>query len=120
MRVPKGSRDSTRLARTRGHFRQHITMGSMVLLFLAALLGGALNAVAGGGSFLVFPALVVSGVPPINANATSTVALWPGTAASVGAYRRELLQHGRGFVAMMGGISLVGGLLGAVLLLRTP
>jgi len=95
-------------------------IGSMLLLFVAALVGGALNAVAGGGSFLTFPSLVVTGVPPIDANATSTVALWPGTAASVGAYRRELLRQRRDFIAAMAAISLVGGLIGAVLLVRTP
>lgn len=96
-----------------------MTVGSMVLLFLAALVGGAINSVAGGGSFVSFPSLVVSGVPLVTANATSTVALWPGSASSVGAYRRELAQHSRGFVIVMGVISLVGGLLGATLLLRT-
>jgi uncharacterized protein len=97
-----------------------VPLGSIALLFVAALVGGALNAVAGGGSFLVFPALVVTGVPPINANATNTIALWPGVVASVGAYRRELAQQRRSFVMVMGGISLIGGLIGAVLLLKTP
>ena len=89
-----------------------------VLLFVAALLGGAINSVAGGGSFLTFPALILSGVPPIHANATSTVALWPGSVASVGAYRRELrtIEHALLFSL----VSLVGGALGAIVLLRTP
>lgn len=89
-----------------------------IALFVSAALGGGLNSVAGGGSFLTFPTLIVSGVAPIRANATSTVALWPGSLASIGAYRRELgaVRH----VRMLSGISLVGGLLGAVLLLRTP
>jgi uncharacterized membrane protein YfcA len=88
------------------------------VLFASAVLGGGLNSVAGGGSFLTFPALIVSGVAPIKANATSTVALWPGSLASAGAYRRELssVRYGK----LLSGISLVGGLLGAVLLLRTP
>ena len=51
--------------------------------------GGVLNSVAGGGGFIAFPALLFTGVNPINANATNTVALWPGTLASVGAYLRE-------------------------------
>jgi uncharacterized protein len=97
-----------------------MSLPTIALLFVAAVLGGALNSVAGGGSFLSFPSLVVSGVPPINANATSTVALWPGSAASVGAYRRELSKHDRPFVFWMSAISLIGGILGAVLLLRTP
>jgi hypothetical protein len=89
-----------------------------VVLFASAVVGGGLNSVAGGGSFLTFPALIVSGVAPIKANATSTVALWPGSLASVGAYRRELasIRHGK----LLSVISLVGGLLGALLLLRTP
>jgi uncharacterized membrane protein YfcA len=88
------------------------------VLFGSAVLGGALNSVAGGGSFLTFPALVVTGVAPVRANATSTVALWPGSVASVRAYRRELggLEH----VRILSAISFVGGLLGAVVLLRTP
>jgi len=60
------------------------------LLFVAAVVAGTLNSVAGGGGFIAFPSLIFTGMPPINANATNTVALWPGTMASVGAYRREL------------------------------
>jgi uncharacterized protein len=93
---------------------------TVILLFVAAFLGGALNSVAGGGSFLSFPSLIFAGVPPINANATSTVALWPGSLASVFAYREELGRHDRGFVVALGLISLVGGVLGSLLLLRTP
>ncbi len=90
----------------------------MGMLFGAALIAGGLNAVAGGGSFIAFPALMLVGVPPISANATSAVALWPGNAASVGAYRRELAGQGRALLSF-GLLSLVGGLLGALLLLRT-
>src|SRR5256714_15317820 len=61
-------------------------------LFCAAFVGGLLNSVAGGGGFVCFPTLLFTGVPPINANATNTVALWPGTVASVAAYRRSLLE----------------------------
>jgi uncharacterized membrane protein YfcA len=90
----------------------------LATLFLAAAAGGAINSVAGGGSFISFPALVLAGVPPISANATNTTALWPGTVASVGAYRRELASQRSG-ILLFSGISLAGGLLGAVLLLRT-
>lgn len=90
----------------------------LVVLFLAAAAAGAINSVAGGGSFISFPALVLAGVPPIAANATNTVALWPGVVASVGAYRRELAVQRRG-LALFSAISLAGGLLGALLLLRT-
>jgi len=89
-----------------------------VALFIAALLAGALNSVAGGGSFISFPALIVTGVPPIQANATNTVALWPGSLASVAAYRRELRSVR--YVALLSVTSIVGGVLGAYLLLHTP
>ena len=89
-----------------------------ILLFLAAVLGGALNSVAGGGSFFTFPALILMGMPPINANATNTVVLWPGSLASVGAYRKELITEKRRLM-VYGGVSLLGGALGAVLLLHT-
>ena len=88
------------------------------LLFLAAVLSGALNSVAGGGSFISFPALIFTGVPATFANATSTVALWPGSVASAGAYRDHLGDRRRHLLAV--GVSLIGGILGAVLLIRTP
>ncbi len=90
----------------------------LTLLFLAALAAGVINSVAGGGSFISFPALVVAGVPAISANATNTVALWPGVLASVGAYRRELAQQRQG-VVLFSLISLSGGLVGALILLQT-
>ena len=90
-----------------------------LILFFAAVLGGALNSVAGGGSFITFPSLIFSGVPPIQANATSTVALWPGSLASVGAYRKEIAKQNRVLMLVLVGTSLIGGILGAVLLLRT-
>ncbi len=90
------------------------------LLFIAAILGGTLNSVAGGGSFIGFPALIFTGVPPINANATNTVALWPGSVASMRAYRKELAEQDRKLLLVLGGTSLVGGVFGAILLLRTP
>lgn len=97
-----------------------MTTLSLVLLFLAAILGGTLNAVAGGGSFITFPSLIFGGVGAINANATSTVALWPGTLASLWAYRKELATQQRGFLFVLSGTSLIGGILGALLLLNTP
>jgi uncharacterized membrane protein YfcA len=92
----------------------------ILLLFAAAFLGGALNSVAGGGSFISFPALVSVGVPSINANATNTMALWPGSLASVGAYRAELARQDRRLVIFLSLTSLLGGLSGAEILLRTP
>jgi uncharacterized membrane protein YfcA len=97
-----------------------VTAPTIILLFVAALAGGTLNSVAGGGSFLSFPALIVSGVPAIPANATSTVALWPGAAASVGAYRREFAKVNRRLVITLTVCSVIGGVAGAELLLHTP
>ncbi len=59
------------------------------LLFGTAFVAGGLNAVAGGGSFITFPALIFTGVSPIAANATNTTAMWVASLASVGAYRRD-------------------------------
>lgn len=89
-----------------------------VLLFLAAFVGGALNAVAGGGSFLTLPALLYTGVSPVSANATSTFAMWPASLASAFAYRGEIARM-RGVMLRLGAISLIGGLLGGLLLVRT-
>jgi uncharacterized membrane protein YfcA len=91
----------------------------IILLFAAAAIAGALNSVAGGGSFISFPMLVATGIPSIQANATNTVALWPGSAASVGAYRDELNTQRRVLVPLCT-ISVIGGLLGAIVLLNTP
>lgn len=97
-----------------------MSLSTVLLLFLVAVIGGTLNAVAGGGSFFTFPALIFAGVPPIPANATSTVALWPGSMASVGAYRRELKVLERRLLIVLVITSLIGGVLGAILLLITP
>lgn len=95
-----------------------MTLGTGALLFFAAAIGGAVNSVAGGGTFVAFPALLFAGVAPVPANATNTIALWPGSVASTVAYRRELAQvHGE--ILALGGASLLGGLAGSVLLLRT-
>ncbi len=91
-----------------------------IVLFSTAVLAGALNSVAGGGSFFSFPALVLAGIPPINANATNTVALWPGTIASTGAYRREFSGKGARVLAPLIVTGLIGGLIGALVLLKTP
>jgi len=91
-----------------------------VVLFLAALAAGAINSVAGGGSFLTFPSLLLVGIPPINANATSTVALWPGQPASVWAYRREIRDLPRRTFIPLTVTGIVGGIAGAYVLLITP
>lgn len=96
-----------------------LTPGTTIFLFAAGALGGALNSVAGGGSFIAFPALLFSGVPPIPANATNTIALWTGAAASGGAYRKRLDIARRVMIPLLT-VSLIGGVAGAILLLKTP
>ncbi len=91
----------------------------LIWLAVAAFLGGALNAVAGGGSFLLFPALLGAGIPPVQANATNTVALWPGQLTSIAAYRQDVRKHLR-LAILMGLGGFVGGTVGAIVLLRTP
>jgi uncharacterized membrane protein YfcA len=90
-----------------------------LLVFGSAFGAGMINSVAGGGTLLSFPALIWLGVPSIAANATSTVALWPGSLGSVWGYRRELRDAERSLWALAVP-SLAGGLLGAFLLSRTP
>lgn len=91
------------------------------VLIAAAIVGGAQNAIAGGGSFLTFPALVFVGLGSIEANATSTVALWPGALASAFGFRKELRVAGsRPLNLALCGTSFVGGVLGAWLLVMTP
>lgn len=95
-------------------------MHHSVLLAAAGLLAGAMNAVAGGGSFVSFPAMVAVGLPPVIANASSTVAVFPGTVASTFAYRRDF-PHVTGLnLRVMVPVSMAGGLVGAGLMLATP
>src|SRR5215467_6561400 len=95
-------------------------MSSYLLLIAAALCAGLMNSVAGGGSFLTFPALVFTGVPPIIANASSTVALFPGALASAWGYRDDFQSfHGVSLKSVLG-VSILGGTGGALLLLYTP
>jgi uncharacterized protein len=88
----------------------------VVLLLVASVAAGALNAVAGGGTFFTFSALVATGVPAIAANATSSAAVWPGSVAGLAAYRDEMRDHGKRLLAL-GIVSLLGGVLGAWALL---
>lgn len=90
-----------------------------VWLAFAGFVAGVLNAVAGGGSFLSFPAILGMGVLPVQANATNTVAIWPGQLTSVAAYRENVSKHMRSAM-LMGLAGLVGGTAGAVVLLITP
>ena len=90
-----------------------------VWLVIATFLAGVLNAVAGGGSFLSFPALLSMKILPVQANATNTVAIWPGQLTSVAAYWPDVRQNVKSAL-LMGLAGLVGGTCGAVVLLNTP
>ena len=88
------------------------------LVGAGAFLAGGMNAIAGGGTFFSFPALLAAGVPPVMANASNTVGLCPASLVSAWAYRREALRHGRWAVLLMI-VSLIGGIAGGLLLLAT-
>jgi uncharacterized protein len=91
-----------------------------LVLLGAGLLAGTMNAAAGGGSFVTLPALVFAGVPALSANASSTVALFPGALASTYAYRDDIQPIGGTRLLLLVALSLLGGLVGALLLLFTP
>ena len=90
-----------------------------VLIFLSAFAAGVVNSIAGGGTLISFPTLLFVGRDPVLASATSTVALWPGSLSGVFGFRGEL-KGKAGWIVKLGAPSLVGGVLGAILLLRTP
>jgi len=90
-----------------------------LFLLAAAAIAGTLNALAGGGSFISFPALLLLRVPPVQANATNTVALWPGLAASTVAYLKRLNAPWRLLTPLLA-TSVMGGWAGALLLVKTP
>ena len=96
-----------------------MSLSEIIVLFCAALLGGAVNSVAGGGGFIAFPALLFTGMPSINANATNTVALWPGTLASTGAYRKALSVDLLRRILPLIIITFLGSIFGSALLLKT-
>lgn len=86
----------------------------------AGIIAGAMNAIAGGGSFITFPALVLGGLPPIAANQTNSVALLPGALSSGWGYRHRLHRFRGLSLATMAWPTLLGGCVGAALLLMTP
>jgi uncharacterized membrane protein YfcA len=90
-----------------------------VWLIVASFLAGVLNAVAGGGSFLSFPAIMGMNILPVQANATNTVAIWPGQLTSVAAYWPDVRRN-MSTAWLMGAAGIVGGTAGALVLLSTP
>jgi uncharacterized membrane protein YfcA len=96
-----------------------VTLTEIALLVLVAAIAGALNSIAGGGSFVSFPTLLFLGLPSINANATNTLGLWPGTMASAGAYRKAMDAAMLKRLVPLIIITLAGSLVGARLLLKT-
>ena len=92
---------------------------TLLLLIAAAFAAGVINSVAGGGSFLTFPSLIFSGVAPVVANASSTVALVPGAVASMLAYRGDVQKLDEKYLKLWLVVSLIGGAVGAWLLLIT-
>lgn len=95
-------------------------LATTALLAAAAFAAGVLNAIAGGGTFLTFPALVWAGVPPIAANATSALAVCPGYLGSALGFRAELAALPRALLLREVALSALGGVIGALLLLVTP
>jgi uncharacterized membrane protein YfcA len=95
-------------------------MSHFVLVAIAGLVAGAMNALAGGGSFVSLPVLIAVGLPSVQANASSTVALFPGGGASAWAYRDGLGPVGSASIPSLLATTLLGGAIGAFLLLRTP
>ena len=93
---------------------------STILIAAAGLLAGLMNALAGGGSFVTLPVLIGAGIPSVAANATSTVALWPGGFASAMVYRGQQRPIAGMSVRLMLAITVIGGAAGAVMLLSTP
>lgn len=91
---------------------------SIILFFLAGLLGGSVNAAAGGAKLFVFPMLLATGLPPIAANVTQAVALWPAQLPAVWVYRRELAGEFRSLLRQMVP-ALVGAFFGAVAMINT-
>src|SRR5437867_1991804 len=99
------------------YFEMHLPR--LALLFAAGFTGGMTNAIAGGGTILTFPALIFAGLQAIDANATSTVALLPGALAGVVGYRQNI-PAAAPWIKRFALASLLGGLIGGILLTRTP
>ena len=91
----------------------------LIFLFVAGFFGGMLNSIAGGGSFITFPALMFVGIPPVLANATNTFASCAGYLSGTYAYRKDISKYKDGLIQIII-LSLIGGAFGAWLLLQAP
>jgi hypothetical protein len=96
-----------------------VSVGQTLLVLLAGICAGVINTVVGSGTLITFPALLAVGLPPVTANVSNTVGLFPGSFVGAYGYRRELADQ-RARVLSLGVASLLGGVLGAVLLLTLP
>ncbi|PIE09984.1 MAG: hypothetical protein CSA72_10225 [Rhodobacterales bacterium] len=97
-----------------------MTFSDLALLIPAGLLAGAMNAIAGGGTFVTFPALIALGLPPVAANATATLSALPGYFSGAAAFREDIANERRFPLWQLIATALVGGLCGALLLIATP
>ncbi len=95
-----------------------LTLFHSLLLFSAAFVAGGLNAIAGGGSFITFPILIFTGLPPVTANATNNTAIWVAAVATARAYRQDISVRRRELLLLCT-VSLIGGVIGSILLLYT-
>ena len=97
-----------------------MTIFELSLLASASFIAGIINSIAGGGSFLTFPALVFTGVPTIAANATSAVAVFPGYLSGALGFAKELKEYPKSKFLLLITLSIMGGIGGSLLLLITP
>ncbi len=93
-------------------------MQHIILLLITGLIGGAINAIAGGGGIIMYPALLAVGLPPIIANTTSSLVVWPGSLTSAYGYRQELKKVPRSFLWLLAPC-LIGSIIGSYVLIHT-
>src|SRR5918993_3538399 len=96
-----------------------MSLPNILLMIAAAFAAGVINSIAGGGTLITFPVLLWLGLDPKVANATSTVALWPGLFGGLWGFRREM-DNSRAILWRLGVTSVIGGAVGALLLILTP
>jgi uncharacterized membrane protein YfcA len=96
-----------------------VTVGEGLLVFVAGIWAGTINTVVGSGTLVSFPVLLAVGLPPVTANVSNTIGLFPGSFVGAYGYRRELSGQ-RSRIALLGAASVIGGVVGAILLLQLP